>query len=77
MTDADNFTIVFNDDDNMMSAQEKVTILASQLLIDYELFDGTTEKCESKDEGIYCYCFYCQCSGATIPCYILIPTKFG
>ena len=74
-TNADNFVISFNDDN--MTAQEKVTILAANIILDYELFDGTTEKCEAKDEGIYCYCFYCQLSGCTVPCYIFIPTKFG
>ena len=72
-TNADNYTITFNDDN--ISAQQKVTILAAQLLADYELFDGSTEKCEVKDEGIYCYFFYCQISGATCPCYILIPKQ--
>jgi len=74
-TDADVYTITFNNEVNLTPSQ-KATILASQLLADYVYFDGNTEKCQWKDEGIYIYCFYCSCIGKICPCYFLIPTKF-
>jgi len=69
----DVYSIQFKDRE--LSAAQKVSILSSQLLADYMLFDGNTEKCRSSDEGIYCYCFYCSIIGMLIPCYIFIPTN--
>jgi len=73
VTNADNYVISFNSD--TMTASQKVTILAAQVFTDYMIFDGNTEKCESKEEGIYCYFWYCMLAGALCPCYILIPKQ--
>jgi hypothetical protein len=71
-TDADVYTIEFNDAAGL-SASQKVTILASQILSDYMWFDGNTEKCKVDDSGITCYLCYYSCIGALCPVYIYIP----
>lgn len=71
-SEADVYTIEFK---SVAQPEQKVTVLAAQLLADYMWFDGNTEKCAFKDEGIYCYCFYCSIVGALFPCYLFIPKK--
>lgn len=75
-SDADVYSIQFGDNANL-TAEQKLTVLAAQLLIDYMLFDGNTKKCENRDDAIYCYCFYCSIIGNLIPCYICIPKQKG
>jgi hypothetical protein len=72
MTDADVYTISF-EQQAKLSAMQKATTLSAQIFIDYMLFDGNTEKCKDTDDGIYCYCWYCMIFGRLIPCYIYIP----
>lgn len=76
ISDADVFTIEFNQNAKLTAA-EKVTVLTGQLLADYMFFDGNTEKCDSDDDCIYCYCFYCSVVGHLIPCEICIPKRFN
>ncbi len=71
-SNADNYTIEFNPQGNL-TAEQKATILAGQLLADYMFFDGNTEKCNSDDSGVTCYFWYCSIIGAIIPCCIYIP----
>jgi hypothetical protein len=66
---------VINYEDKALNPQQKVTTLSSLILADYMYFDGTTQKCASDDNNIYCYCCYCSIIGALIPCYIAIPTS--
>jgi hypothetical protein len=73
-SDADLYSIQFNEDRGL-NAEQKLTVLAAQLLLDYMLFDGNTKKCENRDEAVYCYCFYCSLLGNVCPCYIAIPKK--
>jgi hypothetical protein len=70
-SNADNYEIQFRE--NKLSAEQKLTVLAGQLLADYMFFDGNTEKCEDRDDAVICYCFYCSVIGNIIPCYIAIP----
>ncbi len=71
-SDADVYSIVFNKSANL-TASQKVTILAGQLLADYMFFDGNTEKCSQDDNARYCYCCYFSCIGKLCPIYIAIP----
>jgi hypothetical protein len=71
-SESDVYTIEFNPDAKL-SATQKSSVLAGQLLADYMFFDGNTEKCSQDDSAVYCYCFYCNIMGALIPCEIIIP----
>jgi hypothetical protein len=73
-SDADLYSIQFNEERGL-NAEQKLTVLAAQLLLDYMLFDGNTKKCENRDEAVYCYCFYCSLLGNVCPCYIAIPKR--
>ena len=75
-TDADNYTIAF-DPSVKLTAAQKATVLASQILADYMYFDGNTEKCKSDENGITFYCWYCSILGCIAPCCIQIPTNAG
>ncbi len=74
VTEADVYTIQYNQA-AQLSASQKITILASQILADYMWFDGNTEKCKSDDNGITCYFCYCNLIGALIPVYLHIPNS--
>ena len=74
LTNSDNYSIDFSGT-NSLSGSQKLTILTSQILIDYMLFDGNTDKCRSTNEGIYCYFCYFSFIGAICPIYLFIPTK--
>ena len=69
------YTIEFNPAANL-SAKDKIVMITGQLLIDYMLFAGQTKKCDSDENFIYCYLFYCLCIGALVPCTLCIPKKF-
>ena len=71
-SDADHYSIQFKEERGL-SAEQKLTVLAAQLLLDYMLFDGSTKKCENRNDAVYCYCFYCSILGNMCPCYIAIP----
>lgn len=75
-TEADVYSIEFREDANL-TAPQKASILTGQLLFDYMLFEGNTEKCSQDDQNIYCYCFYCSILGYLWPCYITIPKNQG
>lgn len=49
-TDADNYSIEFNQDANL-GAPEKLSLIGAQLLTDYMIFDGNTEKCKWTNDG--------------------------
>jgi hypothetical protein len=68
------YTIQFDQGANLTAAQ-KSTVLASQLLYDYMLFDGNTEKCSQDDNNVYCYICYCMLFGCLVPCTLTIPKK--
>ena len=71
-TDADNYSIEFDPNANLTAAQ-KATVLSSQLLFDYMLFDGSTEKITMDSEGITFNCCYCSIIGCICPCSINVP----
>jgi len=71
-SEADNYTIEFNNNVRLTGAQ-KATVLAGQLLADYMYFDGNTDKCKIDENGITIYCFYCSIIGYLLPCCIYIP----
>jgi hypothetical protein len=66
------YTMQFEPSANLDAAQ-KSTVLAAELLYDYMLFDGATEKCDQDSNNIYCYICYCQILGALVPFTITIP----
>lgn len=72
--DANNFSIEFNNDTYPVSASEKLTILASQVLLDYMLFDGNTEEYQRGDEGTQCHLCYCSILGCLIPFSLFFPS---
>lgn len=72
LTDADVYSIEFNPEAGLDSS-EKATILAGQLLADYMLFDGNTEKCKDTDSAVICYCCFYSFFGQICPVYIAIP----
>ena len=74
MSDADNYSIEFNPAANL-TAPQKATVLASQILADYMFFDGNTEKISMDDKGVTIYCCYCSIIGWLAPCCIHIPTN--
>jgi hypothetical protein len=49
-TDADNYSIQFNQD-AQLGAPEKLSIIGAQVLTDYMIFDGNTEKCKCTNDG--------------------------
>jgi hypothetical protein len=78
MSEADVYNIEFKNNvhgsgPTNMSAAQKATVLASQLLVDYMIFEGNTEKCSEDDNAWYCYCCYFMCLGKLCPVYICIP----
>ena len=73
-TNADNYTIAFDPSANLTAAQ-KATLLASQLLADYMYFDGNTEKCRRDNNGCTIYCWYCSIIGWIAPCSIRFQTR--
>ncbi len=78
MSEADVYSLAFgnmNKDGQSipLTAAQKATTLASQLLMDYMIFEGNTEKCSEDDNAWYCYCCYFMCLGALCPIYIAIP----
>lgn len=72
LTDADVYSIEFYPEAGLDSS-EKATILAGQLLADYMLFDGNTEKCKDTDSAVICYCCFYSFFGQICPVYIAIP----
>jgi hypothetical protein len=60
-TDADNYSIQFNQD-AQLGAPEKLSLIGAQLLTDYMLFDGNTEKCQCTNDGKFCIYYVCSCS---------------
>ena len=48
-------------------------MLTNLLFLTHRFFDGQTEKCQDKNGAIWCYCFYCSCIGAILPCALVIP----
>eukprot|EP01038_Epipyxis_sp_PR26KG_P008361 gene8361-11313_t len=66
------FTIDFMDNTTLTAAQ-KVTVLSSQLLSDYMIFDGNTEKYKDDGGAYHCYFSYCSCIGYLFPCALSIP----
>ena len=73
MTDSDNYAIEFAN--KSLTGAQKLTVLTSQVLIDYMLFDGNTEKCRSDRDGVTCYFFYCSIIGCLVPCKLYIPRQ--
>ena len=73
-SDADVYTIQFNESANL-TVPQKIIVLTAQLMADYMFFDGQTEKCQDKGGAIWCYCFYCSCIGAILPCALVIPKQ--
>ena len=53
-TDADNYSIEFNPD-AQLGAAEKLSLIGAQVLTDYMIFDGNTEKCKCTNEGWYLF----------------------
>ena len=47
--DYSNYEIQYNLN-TKLSAGQKLTVLAGQMLVDYALFDGATEKCSADDK---------------------------
>lgn len=78
MSESDNYSIQFNlNAPRKLTAAEKASVVAGQILADYIYFDGATEKCSQDDDNIYCNFFYCSCFGCLCPCSIAIPKKSG
>jgi len=75
-SDADAYSIQY-DANADLTAEQKVTILAGQILFDYMFFDGNTEMCRSDSDGMHIYLFYCLCCGALVPCEIHIKNNGG
>jgi len=73
---ADNYMIEFNPEANL-TVNQKATLIAGQILVDYMFFDGNTEKCVVNDDGVTCYFCYCLVIGALVPCYLHIPNNKG
>ena len=71
-SEADNYSIRYNLATQLTAAQ-KTSVIAAQILIDYMLFDGNTQKCDYRDGSVYCYFCYCSIVGCLVPCYIQIP----
>jgi hypothetical protein len=75
-SDADWYGIKFNEQNlGKITAEQKLTVLSSQLLLDYMLFDGNTQKCKDTDSAVICYCCYFSLLGHIMPCCIAIPKK--
>jgi hypothetical protein len=73
-TEADNFGIKFSEENlGKITPEQKLTVLSSQLLLDYMLFDGNTDKCKDTDSAVICYCCYFSMLGSVTPCCIAIP----
>jgi len=69
---AETYRINFSADKQWTPAQ-KATVVASQILIDYMFFDGSTSWCEDKPQGTQINFCYSSCCGCLIPWSIIIP----
>ena len=67
-TDADVYSIEFNPSAQTLSAEQKITVFTGQLLADYMLFDGNTEKFDEDADNWNCYLCYCSVFGRVCPC---------
>jgi len=72
-TDADVYSIEFNPSAQTLSAEQKITVFTGQLLADYMLFDGNTEKFDEDADNWNCYLCYCSVFGKVCPCTFSIP----
>lgn len=70
------YTIHFSESSGL-TASQKSTAIAAQILYDYMLFDGSTEKCDQDNNAIYCYICYCLLLGCLVPVKIVIPKNTG
>jgi len=73
VSDSDVYTIEFNPSAQTLTAEQKITVFTGQLLADYMLFEGNTEKCSQDADNVYCYLWYCSVFGLLWPCTITIP----
>jgi len=67
----DQYTVLF--DDGKLDPAQKLTVIGSQLMLDYMLFAGQTKKCDEDNDAWYCYLFYCLLIGMLVPCTLVIP----
>jgi len=74
-SDADVYSIEFHPNAQTLTAEQKITVFTGQLLADYMLFDGNTEKFSQDENNCYCYLCYCSVFGKMCTCTITIPTK--
>eukprot|EP00349_Pseudokeronopsis_sp_Brazil_P001314 CAMPEP_0202957494 /NCGR_PEP_ID=MMETSP1396-20130829/1865_1 /ASSEMBLY_ACC=CAM_ASM_000872 /TAXON_ID= /ORGANISM="Pseudokeronopsis sp., Strain Brazil" /LENGTH=362 /DNA_ID=CAMNT_0049674987 /DNA_START=87 /DNA_END=1175 /DNA_ORIENTATION=- len=72
-SEADVYSLAFGTANGGLTPAQKITTLASQLLLDYMIFEGNTEKCSEDNDAYYCYCCYFMCIGKLCPVYIAIP----
>lgn len=78
MSNSDNYSIQFNlNPQRKLTAAEKASVVAGQILADYMYFDGSTEKCSEDENAVYCNLWYCSCIGCLWPCSIIIPKNKG
>jgi len=70
----DVYSIEFKPDPSI-TTEQKVTVLSSQILLDYMIFNGQTEKCSQDDSAIYCHLCFCSIIGLLVPCTIVIPKQ--
>jgi len=52
-----------------------MVIIGSQLLADYNYFNGATEMCSNSEQALTCYFFYCSLYGCVQPCCFLLPKQ--
>ena len=78
MSDADNYSVQYNlNPKRKLTASEKVSVIAGQLLADYMFFEGSTEKFSEDADNYYINCCYCSCYGMLCPCSISISKNQG
>ena len=76
ISDSDFFSIQFNENAKL-DVSQKIAVITAQLLLDYMLFDGNTEKIKDDSDGTTIYCCYMSCIGCLIPCSFTIPKNNG
>ena len=66
--------ITQNEHENLTPSQ-KMIVIASQLLVDYNYFNGVTEMCSNSEQALTCYFFYCSPYGCVQPCCCMLPKQ--
>lgn len=73
-TDSDVYRVDF---DTEATPEDKASMIATSILVDYMFFEIDNGLCTCKDDQIYCTLSLCFCMGCLIPCNCICPNPCG